>query len=82
MRDNEWLYRGRLGRFVEELIAPNLYGETHQLELRAWQVPDEPVPFAEAVGQAYEPFAVGSPWGRGWSTHVAARHRRRAHRLG
>jgi len=68
VRDNEWLYRGRLGRFVEELIAPHLYGETHQLELRAWQVPDEPVPFAEAVTQAYEPFAVGSPWGRGWST--------------
>ena len=68
MRDNEWLYRGRLGRFVEELITPNLYGRTHELELRAWQVPDEPVPFADAVGQSYEPFAVGSKWGRGWST--------------
>ncbi|MGV8907776.1 MAG: alpha-mannosidase [Propionicimonas sp.] len=68
MRDNEWLYRGRLGRFVEELIAPNLYGATHQLELTAWPVPDEPVPFAEAIGQAFEPFAVGAQWGRGWST--------------
>ena len=35
MRDNEWLYRGRLGRFVEELIAPHLYGAAHQLELTA-----------------------------------------------
>ena len=68
MRDNEWLYRGRLGRFVEELITPNLYGETQELELQAWLVPDEPVPFAEAVGQAYEPFEVGTAWGRGWST--------------
>ena len=68
MRDNEWLYRGRLGRFVEELIVPNLYGATHPLTLTAWPVPDEPVPFSEAVTQAYEPFEVGSTWGKGWST--------------
>ena len=68
MRDNEWLYRGRLGRFVEELIAPHLYGAAHQLELTAWPVPDEPVPFEEAVAQTYEPFSVGTAWGRGWST--------------
>lgn len=68
MRDNEWLYRGRLGRFVEELITPNLYGETHRLTLEAWQVPDEPVPHAEAVAQSYRPFDVGTEWGRGWST--------------
>lgn len=68
MRDNEWLYRGRLGRLVEELIVPNLYGATHDLELSAWLVPDEPVPFAEALGQSYQPFRVGTEWGRGWST--------------
>ena len=68
MRDNEWLYRGRLARFVEELIVPNLYGATQPLTLTAWPVPDEPVPFSEAVGQHYEPFAVGSTWGKGWST--------------
>ncbi len=68
MRDNEWLYRGRLGRFVEELITPHLYGETHPLELHAWQVPGEPVPFAEAVGRQFAPFEPGTPWGRGWST--------------
>jgi alpha-mannosidase len=68
VRDNEWLYRGRLGRFVEELVVPNLYGETHPVQLTAWQVPDEPVPFAEAVTQQYTPFQVGSTWGKGWST--------------
>ena len=68
MRDNEWLYRGRLGRFVEELVVPNLYAQTAPLSLSAWPVPDEPVPFATAVGQEYQPFAVGSPWGKGWST--------------
>jgi len=68
VRDNEWLYRGRLGRFVEELVVPNLYGDRHPLTLTAWPVPGEPVPFTEAVGQAYTPFEVGTPWGRGWST--------------
>ncbi|MGC3992652.1 MAG: glycoside hydrolase family 38 C-terminal domain-containing protein [Propionicimonas sp.] len=68
MRDNEWLYRGRLGRFLEELVVPHLYGETHPLELTAWPVPDEPVPFAEAARQEYAPFEVGTAWGRGWST--------------
>jgi alpha-mannosidase len=68
VRDNEWLYRGRLGRFVEELVVPNLYAQTAPLSLSAWPVPDEPVPFATAVGQEYQPFAVGSPWGKGWST--------------
>ena len=68
MRDNEWLYRGRLGRFVEELITPNLYGETSHLKLEAWQVPGEPVPFADAVRQEFAPFEPGTPWGKGWST--------------
>lgn len=68
MRDNEWLYRGRLGRFLEELVVPNLYGETAPLDLTSWDVPDEPVPFRTAVAQEYCPFAVGNGWGRGWST--------------
>ncbi|MCW3158052.1 alpha-mannosidase [Micropruina sonneratiae] len=68
MRDNEWLYRGRLGRFLEELIVPHQYGETRPLTLTAWPVPDEPVPFAQAVAQDYRPFQVGSTWGKGWST--------------
>jgi len=39
-------------------------------------LPGEPVPFAEAVGQDYAAFAVGSAWGRPWSTtwfHVTGR---------
>ncbi len=68
MRDNEWLYRGRLGRFVEELVVPHLYGARHPLTLTAWSVPDEPVPFAEAARQKYSDFTVGSAWGTGWST--------------
>lgn len=68
MRDDEWLFRGRLGRFVEELITPNIYPLRQPLTVEAWHVPDEPVPFAHARSQTYEPFAIGSPWGIAWST--------------
>jgi alpha-mannosidase len=39
-------------------------------------LPGEPVPFTHAVRQGYAPFAVGTAWGRPWSTtwfHVAGR---------
>ncbi len=68
MRDDERPYRGRLGRFVEELVLPAIYPRRHQLDVAAWPVPDEPVPAAVALHQRYEGFAVGSPWGKAWST--------------
>lgn len=33
-----------------------------------WQAPGEPVPFAAAVSERFEPFVVGSAWGRPWGT--------------
>ncbi|WP_336641919.1 alpha-mannosidase [Microbacterium sp. USHLN272] len=68
MHDNSSLVEARIRRFVRERLEPALYAHSHELTLEAWQVPGEPVPFAEAVGQRYAPFAVGSPWGRAWST--------------
>jgi alpha-mannosidase len=68
MRDNEWLFRGRYGRFHEELVAPSIYPLRHRLTVTAWRVPDEPVPFDVAVAQEYEPFEIGTAWGRAWST--------------
>jgi len=38
------------------------------LELSAYGVRGEPVPFAEAVRGAYRPFHVGDSWGPPWST--------------
>ncbi len=68
MRDNEWLFRGRYGRFHEELVAPNVHPLTVPLQVAAWHVPDEPVPFEVAVAQEYEPFEIGTEWGLAWST--------------
>lgn len=66
--DEETRFDGRITRFVRETVTPALYPERVQLDVAVWRVPDEPVPFAEAVAQAYEPFVLGSPWGVAWST--------------
>ena len=68
MHSNSDLLTQRLDRFVRDQLAPSLYRERQPLSLRAWPVPDEPVPFAEAVTGAYEPIATGTRWGRAWST--------------
>jgi alpha-mannosidase len=60
--------RKRLRRFVRERLEPARYRETAPVEIAAWEVPGEPVPFAEAVTAPFTPFAVGEPWGRPWGT--------------
>jgi alpha-mannosidase len=57
-------------------IEPAIYRERMPLTIEAWDVPDEPVPFAEAVAQSYLPVEVGTPWGKPWGTtwfHVTGR---------
>lgn len=68
MRENEKAYRGRLSRFLDELIRPNIYGESFPLKITAWQAPGEPVRFDEAIRQTYTDFSIGSGWARGWGT--------------
>ncbi|WP_022891809.1 alpha-mannosidase [Agromyces subbeticus] len=68
MHDNSALVRARIARFVEERLKPAATAESAALTVSAWEVPDEPVPFAEALAQPFEPFAVGSPWGKPWGT--------------
>src|SRR5690606_27882147 len=47
---------------------PHVYARLEPLTLESWEVPGEPVTFAEAVGQSYRPFSTGRPWGRPWGT--------------
>ncbi|HVK36298.1 MAG TPA: glycoside hydrolase family 38 C-terminal domain-containing protein, partial [Microlunatus sp.] len=68
MHSHSDLLTQRLDRFVRDQLAPSLYRERQPLSLQAWPVPDEPVPFAEAVASEYEPVAAGTHWGRPWST--------------
>ena len=49
MHDNSASVKVRVDRFVLERLIPALYRRSHHLTVEAWDVPDEPVPFAEAV---------------------------------
>ncbi len=49
MHDERSLLEERLNRTLKERIRPAIYGETAPLELAVWNVPDEPVPVAEAL---------------------------------
>ena len=68
MHDTTALVEARIRRFVEERLRPNIYARCVPLTLTSWEVPGEPVPFSEAVGQAYNPFSAGMRWGRPWGT--------------
>lgn len=69
MRTDPQRTRDRLERFVEERLRPAVTARTAPLTITHWRVPGEPVPFAEATAQSFEPFEVGRRWGAPWSTH-------------
>ena len=58
----------RVRRFTQHRIRPALHAERREVAVRAWTVGGEPVPFAHAVTQSFEPFAIGEAWGRPWDT--------------
>lgn len=68
MHKNSTLVRARIERFIDERVRPALYRNSVGLDLRAWEVPDEPVPFADAIGNDFEPFETGRTWGKPWGT--------------
>src|SRR5664280_784287 len=68
MHDNSTLVRARIARFVSERVTPALYHSVAPLTVTAWEVPDEPVPFAQAVSHTFVPFSVGTMWGAPWGT--------------
>ncbi|CAL4859154.1 glycoside hydrolase family 38 C-terminal domain-containing protein [Microbacterium sp. MM2322] len=68
MHRNDRLALQRIDRLAGDRLAPALYRETTPLQISAWEVPGEPVPFADAVGQTYTPVAEGTAWGRPWGT--------------
>lgn len=68
MHDSSRLVRARIARFVSERVTPATYRASSALTVSAWEVKDEPVPFAVAALQDYQPFSVGQPWGTPWGT--------------
>ena len=71
MHDDRKLVEDRVTRYLGHHLRPALYTARAALTARAWHVPGEPVPVAEAlqVPEAdYLPFATGETWGGPWST--------------
>ncbi|TXK18769.1 glycoside hydrolase family 38 C-terminal domain-containing protein [Homoserinibacter sp. GY 40078] len=68
MHDDRELVEARLDRFLRDHLRPALYRDARPLQATAWQVPREPVPFAEASTQVFTPVPLGWKWGRAWST--------------
>lgn len=68
MHERETAIGMRVDRFVRERLQPAVHRAAMPLDVAAWEVPDEPVPFADAVRAEYTPFAVGQSWGRPWGT--------------
>ncbi|GAB2511104.1 alpha-mannosidase [Paramicrobacterium agarici] len=58
----------RVRRFTRFRVAPAIYSEALPVEVRAWTVNGEPVPFSHATAQTFEPFELGTAWGRPWDT--------------
>ena len=68
MHSNPKMIEARLNRFVAESLLPSVYRKTSPLSVTSWEVPDEPVPFSEAVSHQFTKFNVGQTWGLPWGT--------------
>ncbi|MDO5728987.1 MAG: glycoside hydrolase family 38 C-terminal domain-containing protein [Actinomycetaceae bacterium] len=55
-------------RFVNDFIVRKEIIDRSDIELHAWSLNDEPVPFSEARSASYSPIQVGDTWGDPWST--------------
>src|SRR6478735_5311969 len=68
MHDNRRLLEGRLARFVRDQLTPAVNRAAAPLTVTGWTAPGEPVTFADAVGETFEPVSIGARWGRPWGT--------------
>ena len=60
---------GRIDRFLDQYLPAALIAQAEPLEIGAWTLPGEPVPFAEAMAAAtFTPVVTGHPWGAPWET--------------
>ncbi|RMB57820.1 alpha-mannosidase [Tessaracoccus antarcticus] len=58
----------RIDRFVRERLHPARELASAPVTITAWEAPDEPVPFHAVPLDDFEPFEIGSPWGKAWGT--------------
>jgi alpha-mannosidase len=68
MHDDSRFVIARCERLLSERLIPAQHRVKAPVTLTAWEVPDEPVPFAQALAATYEPVAAGQAWGKPWGT--------------
>ena len=68
MMSTSALIEARVQRFRVERLLPAMYRACAPLEITAWEAPDEPVSFTDAVANRFTAFSLGEPWGRPWGT--------------
>ncbi len=66
-RDGEDVRR-RMEHLLRDWIRPAVVRTRVPLHASAWDVPDEPVPFAEALTHEFTPIEVGQGWSHPWGT--------------
>ncbi|GAA0448634.1 alpha-mannosidase [Paractinoplanes deccanensis] len=68
MHDDIPLTVGRATRVLAERIRPAVHTASVPFEVEFHALPGEPIPPAEGLALAYEPYRVGTPWGPAWNT--------------
>ncbi|GLY92957.1 glycoside hydrolase family 38 C-terminal domain-containing protein [Actinoplanes sp. NBRC 103695] len=65
---SEDITQQRLDRALRDRINPAVAVPVAEVEVAAWEVRGEPVPFKVAREADYQPFPIGGRWGRPWDT--------------
>jgi alpha-mannosidase len=68
MHDDRRLVEARITRELHERLMPAMYRHSMPMAAEAWEVPGEPVPFADAAAATFAPVATGYRWSRPWGT--------------
>jgi len=59
---------GRARRVLDERILPAVHAVAVPLEPAWHELPGEPIPAAEGLALAFEPYRLGTSWGAAWGT--------------
>ncbi|MEV6632943.1 glycoside hydrolase family 38 C-terminal domain-containing protein [Actinoplanes sp. NPDC051470] len=65
---SEDITQHRLDRALRDRLLPAVATPVADVEVQAWEVRGEPIPFKVAKEADYHPFPIGGRWGRPWDT--------------
>ena len=68
VRPEDSIHVSRINRVLNEFARRRRRGPSVSLEVAAFHLHGEPVPFQQASDAEYEPFALGRSWGPAWDT--------------